>query len=216
MLEADPQDLVVKDSRIFVQGAPARALTIADVATAVYRFTQQLPLELDAKLEASVRFRPRSHPTWSNATHLCVVEVDPETCTVEIVRYIVAEDCGPMINPQIVDGQICGGVVQGIGGVLLENFVYDSNGTPLTATLVDYLLPTTTEVPYIEVDHLATRSTSNPSGYKGVGEGGAIGAHAAVANAIGDALAHLGVRITATPLGPVDIHRLLVAAGLQH
>ena len=95
-----------------------------------------------------------------------------------------------MINPMIVEGQISGGVVQGIGGVLLEEFVYDEDGNPLTTTFMDYLLPTTTDVPMIEIGHLETPSSTNPGGYKGVGEGGAIGSHAAVANAIGDALAH--------------------------
>jgi carbon-monoxide dehydrogenase large subunit len=114
-----------------------------------------------------------------------------------------------MINPMIVEGQITGGVVQGIGGVLLENFVYDDDGNPLTTTFMDYLLPTTTEVPSIEIGHLETPSSTNPGGYKGVGEGGAIGSHAAVANAVGDALAHLGVRVTKTPLGPNDIFELV-------
>ena len=118
-----------------------------------------------------------------------------------------------MINPSVVEGQIFGGVVQGIGGVLLEDFVYDENGNPLTTTFMDYLLPTTTEVPTIEIGHIETDSTTNPGGYKGMGEGGAIGARAAVANAVGDALAHLGIHVNSTPLGPNDIHALMVAAG---
>jgi carbon-monoxide dehydrogenase large subunit len=118
-----------------------------------------------------------------------------------------------MINPGVVEGQIFGGVVQGIGGVLLEDFVYDADGNPLTTTFVDYLLPTTTEVPNIEIGHIETDSTTNPGGYKGMGEGGAIGAHAAVANAVADALAPFGIDATATPLGPNDIHRLLLEAG---
>ena len=118
-----------------------------------------------------------------------------------------------MINPTVVEGQIFGGVVQGIGGVLLEDFVYDDDGNPLTTTFMDYLLPTTTEVPEIEVGHIETESSTNPGGFKGMGEGGAIGAHAAVANAVADALAPLGIHVLATPLGPNDIHRLMVAAG---
>jgi carbon-monoxide dehydrogenase large subunit len=118
-----------------------------------------------------------------------------------------------MINPTIVEGQIAGGTVQGLGGVLLEDFVYDAAGNPLTSTLVDYLLPTTTEVPDIEIVHIETESTTNPGGFKGMGEGGAIGSHAAVANAVADALAPLGIRVTKTPLGPNDIHRLMVEAG---
>jgi carbon-monoxide dehydrogenase large subunit len=183
------------------------------VASSAYRFAHQLPAEVGSGLEATARFRPDSFPTWSNATHLCVVEIDRDTCIPRVLRYIVSEDCGPMINPTVVDGQIYGGVVQGLGGVLLEDFVYDDAGNPLTATFVDYLLPTTTEVPAIEVGHIDTPSTTNPGGFKGMGEGGAIGSHAAVANAVGDALAHLGVHVLKTPLGPNDIHRLLVEAG---
>jgi carbon-monoxide dehydrogenase large subunit len=118
-----------------------------------------------------------------------------------------------MINPTIVEGQIFGGVVQGMGGVLLEDFVYDDDGNPLTTTFMDYLLPTTTEVPEIEVGHIDTESGTNPGGFKGMGEGGAIGAHAAVANAVADALAPLGIHVLSTPLGPNDIHHLMVAAG---
>jgi aerobic carbon-monoxide dehydrogenase large subunit len=212
-LEAAEGDLTIEQGQVFVRGTPARALTMREVASSAYRFADQLPLEVGSGLEATVRFRPERFPTWSNATHLCVVEIDRDTCTPRVLRYIVSEDCGPMINPTVVDGQIFGGVVQGLGGALLEDFVYDEAGNPLTATFVDYLLPTTTEVPPIEVGHLDTLSTTNPGGFKGMGEGGAIGSHAAVANAVGDALAHLGVTVLTTPLGPNDIHRLLVEAG---
>jgi carbon-monoxide dehydrogenase large subunit len=212
-LEADPADLTIEAGRVFVAGTPAKAVTMKDVATAAYREADKLPPEIGAGLEATVRFRPAEFPTWSNATHLCVIEIDPRTCVPRVVRYIVSEDCGPMINPAVVDGQIAGGVVQGLAGVLLEDFVYDGTGNPLTTTFVDYLLPTTTEVPFIEIAHVESASSTNPDGFKGMGEGGAIGAHAAVANAVGDALAHLGVHVTRTPLGPNDIHRLLVAAG---
>jgi aerobic carbon-monoxide dehydrogenase large subunit len=212
-LEAAEADLTIEEGRVFVQGTPTRGLTMREVASSAYRFAHQLPAEVGSGLEATARFRPDSFPTWSNATHLCVVEIDRDTCIPRVLRYIVSEDCGPMINPTVVDGQIYGGVVQGLGGVLLEDFVYDDAGNPLTATFVDYLLPTTTEVPAIEVGHIDTPSTTNPGGFKGMGEGGAIGSHAAVANAVGDALAHLGVHVLKTPLGPNDIHRLLVEAG---
>jgi len=212
-MEADPADLDVANGTVSVKGTPTRSMTVQEVATRAYRFADQLPVELGAGLEATIRFKPTRFPTWSNATHLCVIEIDRDTCVPHILRYIVSEDCGRMINPSVVEGQIFGGVVQGIGGVLLEDFVYDDNGNPLTTTFMDYLLPTTTEVPDIEIGHIETESTTNPGGYKGMGEGGAIGSHAAVANAIGDALAHLGIHVTTTPLGPNDIHRLLVAVG---
>jgi carbon-monoxide dehydrogenase large subunit len=213
LLEANPNDLDIEHGGVFVKGTPVRSVSMREVAARAYRFADALPSDVGAGLEATERFRPTSFPTWSNATHLCVVEVDRETCTPRVLRYIVSEDCGRMINPQVVEGQIYGGVVQGLGGVVLEDFVYDSDGNPLTTTFVDYLLPTTTEVPMIEVGHIETESSTNPGGYKGMGEGGAIGAHAAVANAIGDALAPLGVDVTATPLGPNDIHRLMMQAG---
>jgi carbon-monoxide dehydrogenase large subunit len=212
-LEAAEEDLDIEHGSVFVRGTPAKAVTMKDVAAAAYRFADTLPPELSAGLEATVRFRPQSFPTWSNATHLCVVEIDRATCIPKILRYIVSEDCGRMINPSVVEGQIYGGVVQGIGGVVLEDFVYDADGNPLTTTFVDYLLPTTTDVPTIEIGHVETASTTNPGGFKGMGEGGAIGSHAAVANAIGDALAPLGIDVLSTPLGPNDIHRLMVEAG---
>jgi aerobic carbon-monoxide dehydrogenase large subunit len=213
LLEAAEPDLDLQEGRVFVRGTPSRGLSMREVAAAAYEHAELLPPEIGGGLEATVRFRPAAFPTWSNATHLCVLEVDRATCIPTVLRYIVSEDCGPMINPTVVDGQIAGGVVQGLGGALLEDFVYDDQGTPLTATFVDYLLPTATEVPQIEIAHLETTSTTNPSGFKGMGEGGAIGSHAAVANAVGDALAPLGIHVLRTPLGPNDIHDLLVEAG---
>jgi carbon-monoxide dehydrogenase large subunit len=213
MLEASAQDLEIDDGRVSVRGTPTAAVTIPDVAKLAYRQAHTLPPDIDSSLEATVRFRPTRFPTWSNATHICVVEIDPGTWQPRILRYIVSEDCGRMINPMIVEGQIFGGVVQGIGGVLYEDFVYDAEGTPLTTTFMDYLLPTAAEVPDIEVGHLETESTTNPGGFKGLGEGGAIGSHACVTNAISDALAPFGVVATKTPLGPNDIFELVRAAG---
>jgi aerobic carbon-monoxide dehydrogenase large subunit len=213
MMEASPDDLEVDLGVISVKGSPgASSITLEELAKFVYINPSSLPPDVEPGIEATVRFQPNRFPTWSNASHLCVVEIDAVTCETRVIRYIVAEDCGRMINPKVVEGQVYGGVIQGLGGVLLENFVYDARGNPLTTTFMDYLLPTTTEVPLIEVIHMDSESTSNPGGYKGMGEGGAIGAHAAVANAVGDALAHLGVRVTSTPLGPNDIHQLIQAA----
>ncbi len=212
-MEAAPEDLEVSMGVISVKGNPSASMTVAEVAKFIYDDPSSLPSDIEPSVEATVRFQPSSFPTWSNATHLCVVEIDTGTWQAHVVRYIVSEDCGRMINPMVVEGQVYGGVVQGLGGVLLENFVYDAEGNPLTTTFMDYLLPTTTEIPAIEIGHVETDSTTNPGGYKGMGEGGAIGAHAAVANAVADALAHLGVKVTATPLGPNDIFELVRAAG---
>jgi carbon-monoxide dehydrogenase large subunit len=212
-MEASPDDLEVNDGTVAVRGTPTKSMSMQEVAKLAYRTVDQLGPDVEPGLEATVRFRPSRFPTWSNATHVCVVEVDPRTWLPRILRYIVAEDCGRMINPNVVEGQIFGGVVQGIGGALLEDFVYDSDGNPLTTTFMDYLLPTASDVPDIEVGHIETVSTTNPGGYKGLGEGGAIGSHAAVANAVGDALAPFGVRVTRTPLGPKDVFELVAAAG---
>ena len=175
MMEAAPEDLEIAESVVSVRGTPSKSVTMKDVAKLAMLNSHELPAEVGSGLEATVRFRPKRFPTWSNATHICVVEVDGETWLPRVLRYIVSEDCGKMINPMVVEGQIFGGVVQGMGGVLLEDFVYDDDGNPLTTTFMDYLPPTTSEVPNIEVGHIETESTTNPGGYKGMGEGGAIG-----------------------------------------
>jgi carbon-monoxide dehydrogenase large subunit len=164
-----------------------------------------------AGLEASGRYKSAGMAVWANASHVCTCEVDPATGVVTLLRYIVSEDCGPMINPAIVEGQIAGGTVQGIGGVLYEHLAYDADGNPLTSTFMDYLLPTIAEVPVIEYGHVESPAP-NPGGYKGVGEGGAIGSPPAVVNAVADALAPLGVTITRLPLSPPAIVELITEA----
>ncbi|HEY8218044.1 MAG TPA: xanthine dehydrogenase family protein molybdopterin-binding subunit [Acidimicrobiia bacterium] len=203
LLEAAPEDLELDDGRASVRGTPTRGVTVAEVAAAAYNAPAELPAELPPGLEATVSYQAPPI-TWSNACHACTVEVDPETGVVTVQRYVVSEDCGVMINPMIVEGQIAGGVVQGIGGVLYEHLVYDDQGTPLTTTFLDYLVPTATEVPDIEYGHIETRSPT-PGGHKGMGEGGAIGSPPAVFNAVADALALRGVKITEQPLTPSRI-----------
>jgi carbon-monoxide dehydrogenase large subunit len=149
---------------------------------------------------------------WANASHVCTCEVDVHTGLVTLLRYIVSEDCGPMINPTVVEGQVAGGTVQGIGGALLEELAYDEQGNPLATTLADYLLPTAADVPFIEHGHVETPGPG-PGGHKGVGEGGAIGATPAVVNAVADALSPFGVEITRLPANPSAIVGLLRAAG---
>jgi carbon-monoxide dehydrogenase large subunit len=207
-LEAAVEDLELADARVSVRGTPSVALTYAEIARIAYLSPYELPPGTPAGLEASGRYTAASPQAWTNATHVCTCEVDVATGHVELLRYIVSEDCGPMINPAVVDGQIDGGTVQGIGGALYEHLVYDGDGNPLTTTLLDYLLPTATEVPVIEHAHLETPGPG-PGGYKGVGEGGAIGAPPAVVNAVADALAPLGVTITEQPLHPSRIVELL-------
>ena len=126
---------------------------MAEIADLAYFGKDKLPADIEMGLEASARYRAEAFSIWANATHVCTCEVDIDTGHVELLRYVVAEDCGPMINPNVVEGQIAGGTVQGIGGVLLEDFPWDEEGNPLATTFVDYLLPTSTEVPTIEYVH---------------------------------------------------------------
>ena len=163
-------------------------------------------------LEEKARYTPNAPFTWSNSCHACLCEVDPRTGGVTLLRYVVSEDCGVMINPDIVEGQIAGGVVQGIGGVLYEHMVYDEAGNPQSTTFVDYLLPTAAEVPMIEYGHIETPASTNPGGYKGMGEGGAIGSPPAVINAVADAIAHAGARLTRQPLTPMAVLAALECA----
>jgi carbon-monoxide dehydrogenase large subunit len=186
-------------------------MSLAEVAEKAYTDPASLPAGLPLGLEAHHRYTPDSFCTWANACHMCVVEIDPATGSVEILRYIVSEDCGVIINPNVVEGQIAGGVVQGIGGVLYEELAYDEAGNPLATTFVDYLLPTATEVPMIEYGHVESHAPTNPGGHKGLGEGGAIGAPPAIINAVADALAPLGVTVTSQPLGPSKIVDLIEA-----
>jgi carbon-monoxide dehydrogenase large subunit len=211
-LEAAPEDIDLEGGRAFVRGTPAAGVEISELAELAYRNPMSLPPDLEAGLEVSHRFTAKSASLWANATHVCTCEVDIVTGLVTLLRYIVAEDCGPMINPNVVEGQIAGGSVQGIGGVLFEHLRYDEDGNPVTTTFMDYLLPTAAEVPTIEYGHVETMS-AGAGGFKGVGEGGAIGAPPAVVNAVADALAPLGVTVTKLPLGPSDIVTLLESAG---
>jgi carbon-monoxide dehydrogenase large subunit len=210
-LEAAPGDLELTGSHARVKGSPTNAVPLSKIAEIAYFMPHKLPAGIPAGLEASARYQARSPVLWANATHVCTCEVDVTTGAVTLLRYIVSEDCGPMINPNVVEGQIAGGVAQGIGGVLFEHLPYDEEGNPLATTFMDYLLPTTCDVPNIEYGHVETPSPG-PGGFKGVGEGGAIGAPPAVVNAIADALAPLGVEITRLPLSPAAIRGLIEAA----
>ena len=213
-LEASADDITLASSRACVRGDPDAGVTFAELADIAYFQPYLLPPGMPAGLEASGRYAPTAVPMlWATATHVCTCEVDVTTGAVRLLRYIVGEDCGNMINPSVVEGQIAGGVVQGIGGALLEELAYDADGNPLATTFMDYLLPTAADVPIIEYGHVLDAPGPGPGGYKGVGEGGAIGAPPAVVNAVADALAPFGVTITRVPLTPAAIIGLLDAAG---
>ncbi|GAA2118877.1 xanthine dehydrogenase family protein molybdopterin-binding subunit [Actinomadura napierensis] len=203
-LEAAPDDIELAGGHARVRGVPEAGIPLAEIAAASYFQPETLPPGVPAGLEASGRYRPESPLIWANATHLCTCEVDVTTGRVRLLRYIVSEDCGPMINPNVVEGQIAGGVVQGIGGALYEHLAYDPEGNPIATTFMDYLLPTAAEIPDIEYGHIETPAPG-PGGYKGVGEGGAIGAPPAVANAVADALSPFGAEITRLPLTPETV-----------
>jgi len=208
-LEAAVEDLVIEKGQIFVRGTPSRKLTLREVARAAYGpVSSALPDGLEPGLEATHYYDPPP-ATFSNGAHLAVVEVDAETGRVTIVRYVVVEDCGKMVNPMIVEGQVHGAVAQGISNALYEDLAYDGAGQPLTTSFMDYLLPTTMELPLMEVVHIDTPPPVTVSGFKGMAEGGTIGATAAVANAVANALTPLGIEVRELPLSPDRLYRLI-------
>jgi carbon-monoxide dehydrogenase large subunit len=206
LLEVSIEDIDVFDGHAWVTGTD-RCVTFRQVAKAVYSDMRTLPVEAREELEASYTYDP-INGTTAAATHLAMVEVDPITCFVKILKYVVAEDCGRIINPMIVDGQVHGGVAQGIGAALYEEIIYDDAGQLLTGSLVDYIIPSAVEVPAIDVVHVESESAV-AGGFRGMGEGGTIGAPAAIANAIADALAPLGIAISSLPATPERIFRLI-------
>jgi aerobic carbon-monoxide dehydrogenase large subunit len=187
-LEAAQQDLELADGHVSVRGSPSRGVGVAELAA-------EADLE---RLRVSALFDPQ-RTVYPYATHVCTIEVQPDTGEVTLLRYVVAEDCGTIINPPIVDGQAHGAIAQGIGGALHESLVYDAEGQLVTASLMDYLVPTAMELPAVELQHLEIPSPDSPNGAKGVGEGGTLGPPAAIANAVSDAL---GVEMNVLPLTP--------------
>ena len=212
LLEVNQDDLRVSDGKAVVIGTD-RAVTFKQVAKAVYSDMKTLPVEAREELSASYTYDP-INGTTAAATHIAAVEIDPTTCFVRILRYIVAEDCGKVINPMIVDGQVHGGVAQGIGAALFEELIYDEDGQLLSASLVDYVIPSAPEVPVMHVVHIETESAV-AGGFRGMGEGGTIGAPAAIANAIADALSPLGIDVSILPMTPERIFGLMERAKLK-
>jgi carbon-monoxide dehydrogenase large subunit len=213
-LEVDAGDLELRDGHATVKGSPRSTVAIRDLARWAHHRPEKLPDGMPAVLEGTSAYDPRPGTGhFANGAHLVLVEVDPQTGAVEILRYWVAEDCGRMINPLVVDGQVHGGVVQGIGGALLEQFVYDDGGQLTTTTFKDYRLVGATDVPRIEVTHLETPSPGTPLGTKGVGEGGTIVPGAALSAAVSDALRPIGtVFVNQLPLTPERVRAFVAMA----
>ena len=207
MLECAPADLELRDGKVGVVGAPGTEVTLAAVAQAARPgWDHKRPEGVEAGLEEAFYWEPPT-VTWSNATHLALVEVDIASGRIEIEQYVVAHDCGVIVNPMLADGQIVGGTVQGLGGALLEEFVYDRQGQLLTGSLMDYALPRASDSPNVQLLHQQSPSPLNPLGVKGLGEGGAIAPPAAIANAVCDALATFKIELNATPIKPEHIVR---------
>jgi aerobic carbon-monoxide dehydrogenase large subunit len=210
LLEAAPDDVEIEDGKAFVRGAPASAVDLGKVVQASIPTFAKLGVATP-DFEASA-YHHVPTVTYASAVHVAQVEVDPGTGYVRLLKYVVAHDCGKVINPTIVEGQVHGGVAQGVGGALFEEMAYDDEGQLLTGTLMDYLVPSATDLPRIDTVHLEYPSPRNPLGMKGLGEGGAISPPAAISNAIEDALAPLGVRVTETPATPARVLGLIERA----
>jgi carbon-monoxide dehydrogenase large subunit len=210
LIEAAPADVELTGGRAQVRGDPAASVPIAEVARTAHHAAHLLPDGLGRGLEATASFDPEG--TFSNATHGAVVEVTPSTGAVRLTRYVVVEDCGVMINPMIVDGQVAGGVAQGIGAALFEELCFDEAGQPVSGSFADYLVPTATDLPDFEIHHLCTPTSRTPTGAKGMGEGGTIGAPAAVLNAVNDALAQVGAVVERIPVRPADVVAAIATA----
>jgi carbon-monoxide dehydrogenase large subunit len=207
LLEAPLEDLELVDGQVRVRGAPAPALTLAQLAQKAYLAPTELPPGMEPGLEATHAYDPPAL-TFSSGTHICQIEIDPETGRLTIPRYTIVEDCGRMLNPRIVEGQLHGATAQGLGGALLEEIVYAADGQNLSGTFMDYAIPTASEVPSFEIEHLERPDPGTPLGIKGMAEGGVMGASAAISNAVADALAPLGVGAGRQPF---TAHRLAAA-----
>jgi carbon-monoxide dehydrogenase large subunit len=212
LLEAAAADIVLEEGEARVAGTD-RTIAIETLARAAYHQTHRFKGEIEPGLSESATYDPPG--TFSNACHVAIVEVDVETGAVKIEKFVVAEDAGRIINPMIADGQVHGGIAQGIANALLEEIVYDETGNILTSTLADYLPPTCREIPPIELHHRETHTPASVTKAKGLGEGGAIGAPAAIINAINDALAPFNVSIDEMPATPMRIRAALREAGVK-
>jgi aerobic carbon-monoxide dehydrogenase large subunit len=206
-LEADPNDIELRDGKFIVRGSPEKGMALADVAGAAY-VPENLPEGMEPGLDEQSFYDPENF-VFPFGAHACVVDVDAETGKVDIVRYVAVDDCGPAINPLLIDGQVHGGITHGVGQALFEKVHYDEDGQLVTGSFVDYALPTAAELPSYETDRTVTPSPVNSLGVKGVGEAGTIAGSATVTNAVIDALRPLGVTFIDMPLTPMRVWRAI-------
>jgi CO/xanthine dehydrogenase Mo-binding subunit len=211
LLEAAPSDIEIAEGSFRVKGVPDRGVSLVDIASAAYGGS--LPAEMGSGLEATEFFTPEDE-TFPFGTHVAVVEVMPETGEVKLLRFISVDDCGVIISPNLVRGQVHGGVAQGVGQALLEEIVYDESGELLTGTLNDYAIPRAIDFPPFETHHTETRTYLNPLGAKGIGEAATIGSTPAVANAVIDALEPWGITHLDVPFTPERVWRAIQDATL--
>jgi carbon-monoxide dehydrogenase large subunit len=206
-LEVAEDDLEWSEGAWRVSGAPDKAKTIPEIAFSSWH-AHNLPAGTEPNLNATAVYDPPNF-TWPAGTHVCVVEVDTETGRTEIVKYVAVDDCGTIINPTIVEGQVHGGVAQGIAEALYEEAIYDESGNLTTSSMTQYLVPSAREIPTMTVDRTVTPSTTNPLGVKGIGEAGTIASPPAVLNAVIDAVSHLGVTLIQKPATPERVWRAI-------
>jgi CO/xanthine dehydrogenase Mo-binding subunit len=231
LFECGPDDIEIRDGWVAVAGSPGTRLRLSTVATLANPFGYPGPWGTDddpAVLErasaraaehrpASTRFEVRGYAdqpamTYASGVHAAIVEVDPDTGKVAILRYVLVHDCGTVINPMIVEGQVMGGLAQGIGGALLERLDFDASGQPQTTSFMDFRIPTVDDIPDLRLAEIQTPSPLNPLGVKGTGEAGVIPVSAVIAEAVEDALEPFGVRVTSMPLFPDQVVALIDAA----
>ena len=211
MLECSPGDLELRNGAVGVVGVPGNEVTLSQVAKAARPgWDHQRPEGISAGLEETAYFEPQT-VTWAYATHAALIEVDPQLGRIDIQKYVIVHDCGTIVNPMLVEGQIHGGAIQGLGGAMLEEMTYDSDGQLLVGSFMDYLVPGASDMPHLELIHLHSPSPLNPLGVKGVGEGSAIAPPVVIANAVCDALSHLKVEFNTTPVKPNQIVAAVLA-----
>jgi carbon-monoxide dehydrogenase large subunit len=210
LMQCKPEEVTLRDGCAF---GPSASISLGEIGRAAYVRQDGLPRGVDPTLDATAQYQPGIDTgVFCYSTQGAIVAVDVDTGEIEILDYAVVEDCGTMVNPMIVDGQIVGGVAQGIGTALYEEIPYDENGQPLATTFADYLMPGSTEIPAIKIAHMITPAEHTEYGMKGMGEGGAISPPAAIANAVRDALAGLGAELCETPMTPRRVRAAITKA----